>query len=196
MKALILVDIQNDFLNGGALAVPNANEILPVVNQIILDYDLVVATQDWHPFNHQSFASQHLANTIFDEIDLHGLMQTLWPDHCIQDSFGAEFHSDLNTNTISAIFRKGMNEQIDSYSGFYDNGKLLDTGLAGYLKAKNVSEVYLCGLAGDFCVKYTAIDALQAGFKTYLIDKAIRSINQDNFNQFKIDFITQGGKII
>jgi len=196
MKALILVDIQNDFLNGGALAVPNANEILPVVNQIILDYDLVVATQDWHPFNHQSFASQHLANTIFDEIDLHGLMQTLWPDHCIQDSFGAEFHSDLNTNTISTIFRKGMNEQIDSYSGFYDNGKLLDTGLAGYLKAKNVSEVYLCGLAGDFCVKYTAIDALQAGFKTYLIDKAIRSINQDNFNQFKIDFITQGGKII
>lgn len=196
MKALILVDIQNDFLNGGALAVPNANEILPVVNQIILDYDLVVATQDWHPFNHQSFASQHLANTIFDEIDLHGLKQTLWPDHCIQDSFGAEFHSDLNTNTISTIFRKGMNEQIDSYSGFYDNGKLLDTGLAGYLKAKNVSEVYLCGLAGDFCVKYTAIDALQAGFKTYLIDKAIRSINQDNFNQFKIDFITQGGKII
>jgi nicotinamidase/pyrazinamidase len=196
MRALVLVDIQNDFLEHGALAVPNANEIIPLVNQMLFDFDLVIATQDWHPANHKSFASQHPENKVFDQIDLYGLNQTLWPDHCIQGTFGAEFHKDLNINPISVIFRKGMNVNVDSYSGFYDNGKKYDTGLVGFLRAKQVTEVYVCGLAGDFCVQYTANDALQAGFKTFMIDAAIRSIDSNNFDSIKQQFITQGGNVI
>ena len=196
MKALLLVDIQNDFLENGTLAVPQANEIIPVVNSMILDFDLVVATQDWHPYNHKSFASQHPENNVFDQIDLYGLNQTLWPDHCVQGTFGAEFHKDLNTNPISAIFRKGMNVNVDSYSGFYDNGKKYDTGLVGFLHAKQVTEVYVCGLAGDFCVQYTANDALHAGFNTFMIDAAIRSINTENFELIKKQFVANGGRII
>lgn len=196
MKALLLVDIQNDFLEHGALAVPHANEIIPVVNQIILDFDLVVATQDWHPDNHKSFASQHCDKNVFDQIDLYGLNQTLWPNHCVQGTFGAEFHKDLNTNPISVVFRKGMNPDIDSYSGFFDNGKKYDTGLLAFLQAKQVTEVYVSGLAGDFCVQYTANDALQAGFKTFMIDEAIRSIDSNNFDSIKQQFIAQGGNVI
>lgn len=196
MKALILVDIQNDFLEGGALAVPNANEIIPIVNQIIPTFDLVVATQDWHPTNHKSFASQHENKKTFEQIDLFGLPQTLWPDHCIQNTSGAEFHKYLNTQNVYAIFRKGTNPSIDSYSGFYDNGKRESTGLKGYLNEKGVTDVYVCGLAGDFCVQFTAFDALQAGFKTYMIDSAIKSISPSNFEAIKKEFIAQGGNII
>lgn len=196
MKALILVDIQNDFLENGSLAVANGNEILNLVNTIIPKFDLVVATQDWHPATHKSFASQHAGKSVFEQIDLYGLSQTLWPDHCVQGTFGAQFHSDLNTNAIAAIFRKGMNVDVDSYSGFFDNGKQNDTGLAGFLKAKNVSEVYVCGLAGDFCVQFTANDALNSGFKTFLIDGAIRSINPTNFEVIKQDFVKAGGFVV
>ena len=195
MKALVLVDIQNDFLQGGALAVPQGNEIISIVNTLIPSFDVVVATQDWHPVNHKSFASQHIDKHPFEVIDLNGLPQVLWPDHCIQGSFGAEFHKELNTNAIEAVFRKGMDVEVDSYSGFFDNGRRNTTGLTGFLKEKLITEVYVCGLAGDFCVQYTANDALQQGFKTFLIPEAIRSINAADFDKIKEEFVEKGGAV-
>ena len=160
MKALIIVDVQYDFLPGGSLEVAKGDEIIPIINHIQKDYDLVVATQDWHPKDHLSFASQHGGKLPFEEIELDGLNQILWPDHCIQESYGATLSEELDSTSIEAIFRKGMNPRIDSYSGFYDNGKRKDTGLAGYLKARDVDEIHVCGLAADFCVFFTAMDAI------------------------------------
>ncbi|TWP28142.1 bifunctional nicotinamidase/pyrazinamidase [Apibacter muscae] len=196
MKALIIVDMQNDFLPDGSLAVENGNAIIPKINSIQAKYDLVVATQDWHPKNHKSFATQHPENKIFDQIILEGLYQTLWPEHCVQGTQGAEFSSLLNQNLIEAIFRKGMDENIDSYSGFFDNGKKKSTGLEEYLKAKKIKEIHVCGLAADFCVYYTAKDALDLGFKTSIIENATIAINPLNFNEIKINFQEKGGEII
>lgn len=196
MKALIIVDIQNDFLEGGSLAVPKGNEVIPVINGMIENYDLVVATQDWHPANHKSFASQHTGKNPFEMIDLNGLPQVLWPDHCVQGSFGAEFHQDLNTRPIEAIFRKGMDVEIDSYSGFYDNGKRKNTGLLGYLKDREVKEVDVVGLAADFCVYFTAKDALEGGFSTRIIESATRAIDSENWGKLKREFESLGGIIL
>ena len=193
MKALIIVDVQNDFLPGGSLEVSRGDEIIPIINHIQKDYNLVVATQDWHPENHKSFASQHHDKLPFEQIDLDGLAQILWPDHCIQGSYGAEFADELNTDRIEAIFRKGMEERIDSYSGFFDNGKRKDTGLSGYLKARGVTEVHVCGLAADFCVYFTALDALTEGFKTSIISKATKAIDKGAFIEKKNNFIQNGG---
>lgn len=181
MKALIIVDVQNDFLEGGSLAVPHGNEIIPIINKIQREYDLVIATQDWHPVNHQSFASEHPDRKEFDVIELVGLQQVLWPKHCVQGTFGAEFHKDLNTDLIEVIFRKGMNIEIDSYSGFYDNEKRKNTGMAGFLKDRNVTEVTVCGLAADFCVYYTAKDAIDLGFKTNILLDATKPIDLNNW---------------
>lgn len=181
MKALIIVDVQNDFLEGGSLAVPHGNEIIPIINKIQREYDLVIATQDWHPVNHQSFASEHPDRKEFDVIELVGLQQVLWPKHCVQGTFGAEFHKDLNTDLIEVIFRKGMNIEIDSYSGFYDNEKRKNTGMAGFLKDRNVTEVTVCGLAADFCVYYTAKDAIDLGFKTNILLDATKPIDSNNW---------------
>lgn len=194
--ALIIVDIQNDFLENGSLEVPNANEVIPVINQLQNQFDLVVATQDWHPHNHKSFASQHDDKFEFDTIDLNGLEQVLWPDHCVQGTFGAEFHKDLNTNKIEAIFRKGMDKEVDSYSGFYDNGRRKNTGLLGYLKDRNVNEVSIAGIASDFCVIFTAYDALDLGFKTNIIENASRPIHAENWEIIKNEFVVKGGKLI
>lgn len=194
--ALIIVDIQNDFLKGGSLEVSNANEVIPVINQLQNQFDLIVATQDWHPHNHKSFASQHDDKFEFDTIDLNGLEQVLWPDHCVQGTFGAEFHKDLNTNKIEAIFRKGMDKEVDSYSGFYDNGRRKNTGLLGYLKDRNVNEVSIAGIASDFCVIFTAYDALDLGFKTNIIENASRPINAENWENIKNEFVVKGGKLI
>lgn len=196
MKALVLVDIQNDFLDGGSLAVPLGNEIIPIVNLLIPTFDVVVATQDWHPANHKSFASKHIGKQPFEMINLNGLPQVLWPDHCVQGSFGAQFHKDLNTNAIEAVFRKGIDVEVDSYSGFFDNGRRNTTGLTGFLKEKQITEVYVCGLAGDFCVQYTANDALQQGFTTFMIVDAIRSINTQNFEKIKKEFVSNGGIVL
>lgn len=195
MKALIIVDIQNDFLEGGSLAVKDGDSIIPIVNEIQNDYDLVVATQDWHPENHKSFAAQHPDKNVFDVIDLNGLPQVLWPIHCVQGSFGAEFHKDLTTNKIEAIFRKGMDPEIDSYSGFYDNGKRKNTGLLGYLKDRKVDEVFVCGLAADYCVYFTAKDALEVGFNTTIIEFATRAIDVQNWENLKVEFQNLGGNI-
>ena len=196
MKALLLIDIQNDFLPGGALAVPNGDKILDTVNKLQDHFDLVVATQDWHPANHKSFASQHEGKLVFDIIELDGLKQVLWPDHCVQGTNGAAFSSKLNMNRVEVIFRKGTDASIDSYSGFYDNGHLKSTGLADYLKGKGVTEVYLVGLAGDYCVYFSAKDAIAAGFQTYLIEDAICSINDNEFEKAKEDIISKGGRVI
>lgn len=196
MKALIIVDIQNDFLPGGALEVSKGDEIIPVINYLQKDYELIVATQDWHPAIHQSFASQHPDKLPFESIELAGIPQILWPDHCIQDSYGAQFSDDLDLSRVEAIFRKGMNPTIDSYSGFYDNGRLKNTGLSGYLKDRAVDEVHVCGLAADFCVFFTAMDALKEGFKTSIISKATKAIDKGAMMEKKNDFIQAGGLLI
>ena len=196
MKALILVDIQNDFLPGGALAVPGGDKIIPVINEIQHHFELVVATQDWHPRNHKSFASNHAGKQPFDVVNLNGLKQTLWPNHCVQGTAGANFSPQLNINKTETIFRKGTNPEIDSYSGFYDNGHLKSTGLADYLRGKKVSEIYITGLCGDICVFFTAMDGLTEGFKTYIIQDATQPLNEQDFQKTNKIFKEKGGNII
>jgi nicotinamidase/pyrazinamidase len=179
MKALILVDIQNDFLPGGALPVPRGDEVVPVANALIDSgrFKLIVATQDWHPANHGSFASQYVGKAVGEVIQLAGLPQVLWPDHCVQDTGGALFAPGLNTRAITRVFHKGTNPQIDSYSGFYDNGHRKGTGLAEYLRGLEVKEVCIVGLATDYCVKFTALDARRLGFETTVVIDGVRGVD-------------------
>jgi len=176
MKALILVDLQNDFVPGGALPVPQGDEIVPIINQLQPLFDLVLATQDWHPHNHCSFAANHPGKQPGDIVQLNGLPQILWPEHCVQHTKGADFLLGLKTDRIQKVFQKGTDPAIDSYSGFFDNGHLKATGLGNYLKEKGVDEVYVAGLATDYCVKFTALDAIALGFKTFLIEDASRGV--------------------
>lgn len=178
-KALLLVDIQNDFMPGGPLAVPEGDQVVPVANRMMREggFDIIAATQDWHPPEHGSFASQHPGKNPGDVIDLHGLEQTLWPDHCIQGSIGAEFHPDLDAARIDHVTLKGMDPEVDSYSGFFDNGKRHDTGLHGYLQEQGVGEVHIVGLALDVCVKATALHAAELGYTTVLHREGTRAVN-------------------
>jgi len=196
MRALIIVDIQYDFVTGGKLEVPNGEQVIPLVNTLTEHFDLVVATQDWHPANHKSFASNHPGKNPFEIISLNGLEQVLWPDHCVQGTRGADFHEQLNMNKVQAIFRKGMDPEIDSYSGFYDNGHKRSTGLRGYLKERDVKEVYVCGLAADYCVFFTVRDALKDGLKTFLVEDATRPINKEGFKNAKKEVVGLGGAVI
>lgn len=196
MKALIIIDVQNDFIPGGALAVPGANEIIPVINSIQNQFDLVIATQDWHPEDHVSFASNHRGKNAFDVIEVHGKPQTLWPDHCVQNLWGAAFHPELKRTKWEAIFRKGTDKNIDSYSAFYDNGHLKSTGLAGYLKEKGISQIYLCGLAADICVYYSLKDAFHEGFACFFIDDASKALNLDDLKKQKEEMKVLGIQII
>lgn len=185
MKALLIIDIQNDFLPGGALAVKDGDAIIPIVNKIQAKFDLVIATQDWHPLNHKSFAANHENKKVFEEIMLNGSPQVLWPNHCVQGTTGANLSKDLNTNLISTIIRKGMDLEVDSYSGFFDNNKEASTGLLGLLKEKKVTDIYVCGLAADFCVYFTAKDAAEHGFKTFFIEDATRAISIEHYENLK-----------
>jgi nicotinamidase/pyrazinamidase len=196
MNALIIVDVQNDFLPGGALAVKEGFDIIPVINSIQTKFDLVVATQDWHPAEHKSFASNHPGKKPFDEIDLDGLSQVLWPDHCVQKTSGAEFSNQLDSKRIEAIFRKGMDKNIDSYSGFFDNGKRKSTGLAPYLKGRNITSIFVAGLAADFCVYFTAMDALEQGFQTSIITDATKAIDNEKLKNKLEDFVSKGGSLV
>jgi nicotinamidase/pyrazinamidase len=196
MKALIIVDIQNDFLPGGALSVKNGDAVIPVINKLQNQFDLVVATQDWHPADHKSFASMHPGKKIFDEIILDGLPQVLWPDHCVQETRGAEFSSLLDTKKIEAIFRKGMDPNIDSYSGFFDNGKKKATGMGAYLKGRGITQIFVTGLAADYCVNFTALDGLELGFESTIITDATFPIDEENFKKRMIEFTSRGGKLI
>lgn len=196
MKSLLLIDIQNDFLPGGALAVPEGDAIIPVVNGLLNSFEVIAATQDWHPAGHKSFASNHTGRKPFEQITINGIDQTLWPDHCVQGTVGADFPSSLNTQPVQAIFRKGTHIDIDSYSGFYDNGHRQSTGLAGYLREMNVDDVYLVGLAGDICVFATAMDSLQEGFKTCIIEDGTRALNAGLFKTCKQKFTEKGGMVM
>jgi len=177
-SALILVDIQNDFLPGGALAVADGDAVVGAANALIASgsYDLLVATQDWHPPHHESFAVHHDGFDVGQVIDLHGLSQVLWPVHCVQETAGAAFSEELETRAIDAVFRKGQDPQVDSYSGFFDNGHRVSTGLSEWLREHGVSTVGVCGLATDFCVKFTALDAVAEGFETLLHLAACRGV--------------------
>jgi nicotinamidase/pyrazinamidase len=176
MQALLLIDIQNDFLPGGALAVPAGDEVVPVANRLMGHYDLVVATQDWHPANHLSFASQHVGKQVGDVIQLDGIDQILWPDHCMQNTRGAEFASKLNRDGIQHVVSKGTDRGIDSYSGFFDNARRKATGLESLLRSQGVDAVHVVGLATDYCVKATALDAIDHGFETVLIMAGVRGV--------------------
>lgn len=196
MKTLIIVDAQIDFMPGGALEVKGGDRIIPVINKILPQFDLVVATQDWHPRNHKSFAVNHSGKKEFEIIELNGLEQKLWPPHCVQETKGADFHPDLKTGRIEAIFRKGMDPEIDSYSGFYDNGHKKSTGLSGYLREKGATELYFCGLAADICVYFSLLDALKEGFSATLIEDAAVPLIPEEFGRIKDDIQQKGGKII
>ncbi|MCX8157868.1 MAG: bifunctional nicotinamidase/pyrazinamidase [Verrucomicrobiae bacterium] len=176
-QALIIVDVQHDFLPGGALPVPEGDQVIPVINQLQPRFELVVATQDWHPPGHGSFASSHPGRRPGEVITLHGLPQVLWPDHCVQGSYGAELARGLETTRIARIFQKGTDPAVDSYSGFFDNGHRHDTGMADYLRQQGVRVVHVAGLATDYCVKYTALDAVRLGFETHLLLPACRGVN-------------------
>lgn len=195
MKTLVIVDVQNDFIPGGSLGVPEGDLIVPVINRILPAFDLVVATQDWHPQEHMSFASNHPGKEEFEKIQLQGLDQVLWPDHCVQESAGAAFHRDLNMRPVAAIFRKGMDPGIDSYSGFYDNGHQKSTGLAGYLREKGAKSLWFCGLAADICVYFTMKDAMEEGFDVHLVKDAVRPLVQEEFEKQMEALRSDGVKI-
>lgn len=196
MKTLVIVDVQNDFMPGGNLAVPGADRIIPVINKLQNHFDLIIATQDWHPQNHTSFASNHPGKNPFEKSTIEGMEETLWPDHCVQGSQGAEFSTGMDTNKIAVIFRKGMNPEVDSYSGFYDNHRKISTGLAGYLKEKGIKKVYFCGLAADICVYFTVKDALKEGFTARLIEDACQPLNAMDYNRLKEELVTKGVLIV
>lgn len=176
-RALIIVDMQYDFLPGGALPTKEGDQIVDLINRLQSEFDIVVATQDWHPEGHGSFASSHPGRSPGEVVDLSGLDQVLWPDHAIQGSHGAELVGELDQDKIERVFQKGMDLEVDSYSGFFDNGHRRDTGLNAYLKSQGVTDVYVVGLALDYCVKYTALDAQRIGFNTTLIADASRAAN-------------------
>ncbi len=176
MKALIMVDLQNDFMPGGALAVPRGDEIVPLANQLQSLFPLVLATQDWHPPDHGSFAANHPGKRPGERILLDGIEQILWPVHCVQQTPGAAFFPALDRSRIAAVFQKGTDPRIDSYSTFFDNARRRATGLADYLRTEGATTVYLLGLALDYCVKFSALDARQLGFDTCVIVDACRGI--------------------
>lgn len=177
MNALVLVDIQNDFLPGGALAVPQGDDVITVANERQNHFDLIVATQDWHPPDHQSFAASHPGKRIGDLVQVNGIPQVLWPIHCVQQTPGADFAASLKRERWARVFQKGVDREIDSYSGFFDNGRVKDTGLGGYLRQCGVDSVFVLGLATDYCVKFTALDAVSLGFRTHLILGGCRGVN-------------------
>ncbi len=177
MNALILVDLQNDFCPGGPLAVPEGDLVVPIANRLAEAFELVVATQDWHPADHGSFAANHPGRQPGELIELDGVEQVLWPVHCVQDTPGAGFHPELNLDRVARVFRKGTDPNIDSYSGFFDNGRRTATGLGEYLHEQGVRRVYVCGLATDYCVAFTALDAAELGFETHLVKDACRGVN-------------------
>ena len=183
MKALVIIDVQNDFLLNGSLEVPSGNDVIEPINEIINNYTLVIATKDWHPLDHVSFASNHLGKNIGDIIKVNNIDQILWPEHCVQESRGSDFPKTLNFKSINKIIYKGINSQIDSYSGFYDNAKIRSTGLSDYLKAKNVTSIDFVGLVTEYCVKFSALDSINENFKTRVILKGIKGINIKESNK-------------
>ncbi len=191
--ALIVIDVQNDFCMGGALAVAQADAVVPIINSMFEAFSLSVLTQDWHPTNHFSFASQHPQRSAFDVVSASYGEQILWPDHCVQGSTGAEFHSALDSHRASAVVRKGCRQHIDSYSGFYENDRKTPTGLHGYLQNQGIQSVTLAGLATDFCVYYTAVDAIGLGYHVQLAEQACRGIDTNGSLSHSLDSMRKLG---
>jgi nicotinamidase/pyrazinamidase len=176
-RALLAIDIQNDFCPGGSLAVEEGDQIIPLVNDLADQFKHTILTQDWHPAGHQSFASSHASKQPYDTVELAYGEQILWPDHCVQGNTGAQFHPDLNVDRAELILRKGFRPAIDSYSAFYENDQQTPTGLASYLRERGIVTLYLVGLATDFCVKWSALDGRKLGFDVYVVEDAVRGIN-------------------
>ncbi|WP_299936106.1 bifunctional nicotinamidase/pyrazinamidase [uncultured Pelagimonas sp.] len=179
MQGLIIIDVQNDFCPGGSLAVPGGDEIVAPINALMAGFDAVVLTQDWHPAGHSSFASSHDGKAAFDLVEMPYGPQVLWPDHCVQGTGGASFHDDLNANASDLIIRKGFRPQVDSYSAFFENDHKTSTGLEGYLRTRGITQLTLVGLALDFCVNYSAIDAAKLGFDVTVRTGLCRAIDLD-----------------
>jgi len=178
-NALIVIDVQNDFCPNGALAVAGGDEIIARINAMMEDFDATILTQDWHPAGHSSFASSHTGKAPYSLIDMPYGAQVLWPDHCIQGTKGAEFHSELHTDPADMIIRKGFNPAIDSYSAFFENDHKTPTGLEGYLRTCRITTLTMVGLATDFCVQYSALDAVRLGFDTTVLESACHAIDLD-----------------
>ena len=197
MEALLIVDLQNDFLPGGSLSVPNGNSIVEIINNLLPYFNLIVATKDWHPKNHKSFASFHKKKP-GEIIDLKGVQQILWPDHCIQETLGSEFSSTLKSEKITKIIYKGTDPNIDSYSAFFDNKKLKKTDLDAYLKSKNIDTLYVVGLATEYCVLYSVLDALDLGYNVKVIVDACRGldINKGDVKKAEAHMLLKGAEIL
>ena len=191
--ALIVVDVQNGFTPGGNLAVAGADQIIPVINQLAKKFEYVVLTQDWHPEQHISFADNHENKVPFETIELSYGTQVLWPRHCVQGTHDAEFHPELNISTAQLIIRKGFHPDIDSYSAFMEADRKTPTGLKGYLKEHQIDTVYIVGIATDFCVAWTALDAAQMGFKTYVIEDACKAIDLNDSLQHAWQIMREQG---
>ena len=176
MRALVLVDLQYDFMPGGALAVPRGDETVAIANRVLPHFNVVAATQDWHPRDHGSFAANHPGKKEYDVVELGGVSQVLWPVHCVQESRGAQLHDELDRTKVT-VFRKGTDRDVDSYSGFFDNGKRRATGLDAWLRERWITRVYIMGLATDYCVKATALDARELGFEVWLIEDGCRAVD-------------------
>ncbi|SCM69541.1 bifunctional nicotinamidase/pyrazinamidase [Donghicola eburneus] len=189
--ALIVIDVQNDFCTGGALAVPDGEAVVPLINAMLPDYGACILTQDWHPGGHSSFASQHAGKEPFGTVEMSYGTQVLWPDHCVQGTQGAEFHADLQTDAANMIIRKGFRRDIDSYSAFFENDRTTPTGLTGYLRTINVQKVTLAGLATDFCVAYSALDAARQGFDVTVDLRACRAIDLEGSLEYALSQMAQ-----
>ncbi len=179
MDALLVTDVQNDFCPGGALAIPDGDRVVPVINRLTELFEVVLHTQDWHPAGHHSFASSHKDKEPFDVIPLDYGDQVLWPDHCVQGTDGAAFHPELNITRSQLVLRKGFRKEIDSYSAFFENDQKTVTGLGGYLRNRGIKTLYVTGLAADFCVKWTVLDAMKEGFHVNIVEDAVRGIDLD-----------------
>ena len=194
-KALLVIDVQNDFCPGGALAVPGGDEVIAPINEMMTQFETVILTQDWHPSGHSSFASSHTGRQPFDTTELDYGTQVLWPDHCVQNSDGAAFHSDLRTDG-DLIIRKGFRPAIDSYSAFFENDQITPTGLEGFLRTRGVTELTLVGLATDFCVAFSAIDARRLGFDVTVVLDACRAIDLDGSLETALNNMKARGVVI
>ncbi|SFE18993.1 bifunctional nicotinamidase/pyrazinamidase [Thermophagus xiamenensis] len=198
MDALLIVDVQNDFLPGGSLPVPEGDKIIPVINALQPRFKHNIATKDWHPANHGSFASNHPGHQVGEVITLNGLEQILWPDHCVKGSPGAEFSPLLNQGLIQKVIFKGSDPAVDSYSAFFDNGRRIQTELHNYLRIKGIKRLYVTGLAADVCVYFTVKDALELGYETFLITDATKGVNlqPDDTEKAFEDMKNRGAKLI
>ncbi|MFP4622145.1 MAG: bifunctional nicotinamidase/pyrazinamidase [Bacteroidales bacterium] len=193
MNALLIVDVQNDFCPGGALEVPRGDEVVPIINQLNKHFENVIQTQDWHPKGHSSFASSYKDKEPFSTTNLEYGEQVLWPDHCVQQTKGAEFHPDMDTQPTQLIIRKGFRKSIDSYSAFYENDHVTTTGLTGYLDNRHIDTLYVTGLATDFCVKWSVLDGIREGFTIYLVEDAIRGIDVNGTLKQALDEMKNAG---